>query len=191
MAGGGACFVAERVERACYGESAEVHGRILMHYRGKQIIVIALFLGLATVISVAQAETPFDFLYCGSQTNTMVSTNKEMTILAMDGKGIVISNHENKAFDNFTYHFVGIVRVMDGKRTGLGYTKYLDPDGDMIFQEFTMDGMESGVRLLQGTGKWKGITGTGKSIPLTRGKPITPDTAQSCRRITGTFELPK
>jgi hypothetical protein len=162
-----------------------------MHSRGKLIIVIGLCFALVMVISVAHAETPFDFLYCGSQTNTMVSTNKEMTMLAMDGKGIVISNHANKAFDNFTYHFVGIVRVTDGTRTGMGYTKYLDPDGDMIFQEFTMDGTESGVRLLQGTGKWKGISGTGKSTPLTRGKPITPDTAQSCRRITGTFELPK
>lgn len=162
-----------------------------MHYRGKQIIVIGLFSGLAMFISLAQAETPFDFVYCGSQTNTMVSTNKELSIFAMDGKGIVMSNHENKAFDNFTYHFVGIVRVTDGKRTGIGYTKYMDPDGDIIFQEFTMDAIESGIRLLQGTGKWKGIMGAGKSVPVTRGKPITPDTAQSCRRIIGTFELPK
>jgi hypothetical protein len=163
----------------------------VMLYRGKQIIVIVLCFGLAMFISVVQAETPFDFMYCGSQTNTMVSTNKEMTIIAMDGKGIVISNHENKVFDNFTYHFVGVVRVTDVKRTGMGYTKYMDPDGDMIFQEFTMDAMESGITLLQGTGKWKGITGTGKSVPVTRGKPITPDTAQSCRRIIGAFEFPK
>jgi hypothetical protein len=162
-----------------------------MVHRDKWIIGIGLIFGLAMFIQVSQAETPFAFTYCGSSTNTMVSASKEMTIFSMDGKGIVFSNHANKVFDNFTYHFVGIVRVMDGKRTGIGYTKYMDPDGDIIFQEFTMDGMESSISLLQGTGKWKGITGTGKSMPLTRGKPITPDTSQSCRRITGTYELKK
>jgi hypothetical protein len=50
---------------------------------------------------------------------------------------------------------------------------------------------EGNFKFLQGTGKWKGIKGSGKGKVITRGKPITPGTAQVCSRWTGTFELPK
>lgn len=39
--------------------------------------------------------------------------------------------------------------------------------------------------------QWKGITGGGKYVPLTSGKPIVPGTGQSCSRATGTYELKK
>ena len=146
-------------------------------------------LTLAVFIPVAQAETPFDFNYCGSSTTTMVSESKELSVFGLNGKGIVSSNHENKLFDNFTYQYVGVVKVVDGKRTGNGYTKYTDPDGDTIVQEFAMDGMESSIKLIQGSGKWKGINGTGKSVPITGGKPTPSGT--TCRRIVGVFEILK
>jgi hypothetical protein len=152
-------------------------------------IAIAVGLGMFIFSGNAHAETPFDFTYCGSSTITMVSESKELTVFGMNGKGSVSSNHENKVFDNFTYQFVGIVRVVDGDRSGNGYTKYIDPDGDIIVQEFTMVGMESSIRLLQGTGKWKGITGSGKSVPIKDGTPTAPGT--TCRRIIGIFTLSK
>lgn len=160
-----------------------------MSYHRRWRMATSMVLGLLVFIPNAQAETPFDFTYCGSSTITMVSESKELTVFGLNGKGSVSSNHENKAFDNCTYLFVGVVRVVDGKRTGNGYTKYVDPDGDIIVQEFTMAGMESSIKLLQGTGKWKGITGTGKSVPITDGKPTA--SGITCRRIIGVFELTK
>jgi hypothetical protein len=160
-----------------------------MFQRRNLITMAVVILGLSISFSVSQAGTPFDITYCGSSTTTMVSENKELMVFGLNGEGRVSSNHENKTFDNFTYKFVGVVRVVDGKRAGNGYTKYTDPEGDIIIQEFRMDGMESSIGLLQGTGKWKGITGTGKSVPITDGKPTPPGT--TCRRITGTFDLPK
>jgi len=47
------------------------------------------------------------------------------------------------------------------------------------------------VKFLYGTGKWKGITGTGKFERIARGKAMEPGTFQGCVRNTGTFELPK
>ena len=52
-----------------------------------------------------------------------------------------------------------------------------------------MDGMESGIKLIQGSGKWKGVRGAGKSVPVTGGKPTLPGT--TCRRILGVFEIVK
>jgi hypothetical protein len=82
---------------------------------------------------------------------------------------------------------------MAGQLTGLTYSKFMDPDGDFVIVESTLTPgeTESNVKFLQGTGKWKGIKGSGKGKVITRGKPITPGTVQQCTRWTGTFELPK
>jgi hypothetical protein len=82
---------------------------------------------------------------------------------------------------------------MAGKLTALTYTKMMDPDGDFVILEITMapGETEGNIKFLQGTGKWKGIKGSGKVRAITRGKPITPGTVQSCSRSMGTFELPK
>jgi hypothetical protein len=82
---------------------------------------------------------------------------------------------------------------MAGQLTALSYNKFMDPDGDFVILETTMapGETEGNFKFLQGTGKWKGIKGSGKVRAITRGKPITPGTSQACYRWTGTFELPK
>jgi hypothetical protein len=160
-----------------------------MFFTRNRIAMVVLIFLFAMFIPVAHAETPFDFNYCGSSSTMMVSESKELSVFGLNGKGTVFSNHENKSFDNFAYQFVGVVKVVDGKRSGIGYTKYTDPDGDAIVQEFSMAGLESSIKLIQGSGKWKGINGTGKSGPITDGKPTPPGT--TCRRIVGLFEILK
>ena len=82
---------------------------------------------------------------------------------------------------------------MAGQLTTLSYSKLMDPDGDFVILETTMapGETEGNFKFLQGTGKWKGIKGSGKARAITSGKPITPGTGQGCGRWTGTFELPK
>ena len=72
----------------------------------------AIVLGLVMFIPVAQAEQPFDITDCGSGTITMVSTSKELTVFSFDLKGISRSNHENKVFDNTTFHCVGVMLAL-------------------------------------------------------------------------------
>jgi len=69
----------------------------------------------------------------------------------------------------------------------------MDPDGDFVILETTRTPgeTEGNVKFLQGTGKWKGIKGSGKVRAITSGKPIMPGTLQGCGRWTGTFELSK
>jgi hypothetical protein len=147
---------------------------------------------LVVFTPVAKAEQPFDITDCGSGTITMVSASKELTVFSFDLKGISRSNHENKVFDNTTFHCVGVIRVMAGKRTETGYFKIMDSDGDFIVGEVTcIETEKSTWKFLQGTGKWKGITGGGKGWVIMRGKPITSGTFQACFRHTGTIKLPK
>ena len=153
-------------------------------------VVIAIVFGLVIHIPIAQAETPYDITSCSSGTITMLYKSKELTIFSNDLKGIARSNHENKVFDNCSFNSVQIIQIVNGKMKRSGHTKFMDPDGDYFFVEVS-GGKNATVKFLHGTGKWKGITGTGKFENIARGKPIMPGTYQGCARNTGTFELPK
>jgi hypothetical protein len=166
-------------------------------YKNKHMVTAlsaatAVVLGLVMFIPRAQAETPYDITGCLSGTYTMLLKSKELTLLSADFKGIIRSNHENKVFDNCTIHHVRIVKIGAGKWSVHGYSKLMDPDGDIIVQEYSQIGNEATIKFLEGTGKWKGITGSGTSKILTpNAKPIMAGTSQGCNRQTGTFELPK
>lgn len=152
---------------------------------------LAIVLVLVMFIPFAQAEQPIDITYCFSLTNTPVSEKEEMLVFSFDFKGIARSNHENKVFDNFTFHGVGVGHGVADKRFNYGYIKFMDPDGDIaITENLRTFEKEPTWKFLQGTGKWRNIKGGGKLAPITRGKPITPGTSQGCIRMTGTFELP-
>jgi hypothetical protein len=148
---------------------------------------------LTLSISIAQAE-PFDITFCGSTTSThTVLESKELTITTFEGKGTVRCNPENRAFDNSSYHLLGVSLQMGDKVTNFGYSKYMDSDGDFVVQENLrpLDGTEATWKFLYGTGKWKGIKGSGKTTVVIRPKPIAPGTRQQCLRSTGTFQLSK
>jgi hypothetical protein len=154
-------------------------------------VILAVVLGVVMFSVVAHAAEPYDISYCSYGTVTMVSKTEELTVFSADVKGISWSNHENKAFDNNTYHCVSVVRVSPSERAANGYCKFLEPNGDFVVGEFrSVNSPQGNWKFLQGTGKWKGITGGGTNEPLRRGKPIAPGTFQSCRRATGTYTLP-
>ena len=159
----------------------------------KPIITLGI-VGIFTLflfILVAQAQQPMDMMSCGDATMTTIVASQELTIMGFEGKGINLDNLASKVFDNTTYHTVGLYKNDSGKLTGTLYVKYMDPSSDLFVVEVSQIGMERDWKYLYGTGKWKGITGGGKAIPFTKGKPISPGTMQSCAKITGTYELKK
>ena len=154
-------------------------------------MAIAVIIALVIFTATAQAETPFDVTECLAGTSTVVYESREIRIGSTEGKGIIFSHHENKVFDNCTFHVVSIAKVVDGKRRSDSYWKIMDPDGDMIIAEVVVLGPEKTMKFLHGTGKWKGIKGEAKGKTTATGKFIAPGTIQSCSRYVGTFELPK
>ena len=154
-------------------------------------MAIVVVIGLFLFIPVAQAQTPFDFTECLAGTSTVVFDSKEIRIGSTEGKGIIFSHHENKVFDNCTFHVVSIAKVVDGKRRSDSYWKIMDPDGDIIIAEVVVLGPEKTMKFLHGTGKWKGIKGEAKGKTTATGKFIAPGTIQSCSRYVGTFDLQK
>jgi hypothetical protein len=142
-------------------------------------------------IVTAQAEQPIDCLYCANMTMTTIVESGDLTIMGLESKGIILDNTESKFFDNSTVHAVGLIKIDKGKLTGSFLGKYLDPSGDFYVIEASQVGTELDWKFIYGTGKFKGITGAGKSFRFTKGKPVSPGTSQVCTKITGTYELKK
>ena len=142
-------------------------------------------------IGAAQAAQPIDCLLCSNMTMTTIVQSGDLTIMGFESKGIVLDNTESKFWENDTVHGVGIMKIDKGKLTGSFINKHLDPNGDFYVLEGSLDGTEVHWKFTYGTGKFKGITGGGKSIRITKGKPVSPGTSQSCVKVTGTYELEK
>ena len=154
------------------------------------VAATTLILGMITFIPEVRGQQPVDTTSCSSTKITTIVSTPEFTIYSTEARGVQIDNLPSKTFDNLTFHTVGVFKVESGKVTGNVYSKYMDANEDFFLVE-TQVGTERVWKYIYGTGKWKGITGGGRSIPLTKGKPISPGTSQGCNKVTGTYELKK
>ncbi len=167
-------------------------------YFKKRVIGFAIVLGICAFVTSSllnpaeSAEQVYDVDVCVSMDVKLLVQSQEITIGTWNAKGIMRSNIESKVFDNCTVHTVG-VSVVEGKnRTVYGHMKYLAPDGDYVIFEYKQNPGEqaSTTTLLAGTGKWKGITGGGKAVLITKGIPVVKGTFQFCNNHKGKFTVP-
>jgi hypothetical protein len=133
------------------------------------------------------AETTYDFVACTSSKVTMLEARAELTAFGVESLGIVASS-TSKEFEGMTQHCLGTMKIVEGKQLGKGMCKWTDPAGNTFVGEWEMTGGGEGTWLfLSGTGKFKGIKGSGHFQYLTKAKPIVEGTSQACRRDKGTF----
>ena len=152
--------------------------------------IIGIFTFILFIIA-AQAEQRFDCLLCNNSTMTTIVESGELIIMSYESRGIVLDNSEGKFFDNDTVHGAGLMKIDKGKLTGSFINKHLSPSGDFYVIESSHPDTGFDWKFIYGTGKFKGITGEGKALRFTKGKPISPGTSQYCVKITGTYELGK
>jgi hypothetical protein len=160
----------------------------------KKPICTLSILGILTFILFivsAQAEQPVDCLVFYDMKTTTIVETQDLIIMGSEARGIVLDNTGSKFFDNSTVHSVGLMKVDKGKVTGSNQGKHMDPSGDFYVIETLLVGTELDWKFVYGTGKFKGITGAGKAVRFTKGKPISPGTSQYCVKVTGTYELVK
>jgi hypothetical protein len=164
-----------------------------MFYRRNWITMTVVILGLAMFIPVAQAQRQeLEIVVCCASTLNVAHFSPEVAIMTSDVKSITRSTHENKLFDNWTGHAVGVVEMVGGKWSWQMRLKWMAPDGEFIIAEINGDS-ESGEtwKPIYGTGKWKGVKGEGKGKRITTGNPIVQGTDQFCETYKGWIELPK
>jgi len=161
-----------------------------MYFKNAWKMVGIIVLSLVVFIPVAKAQQSYDITECHSGTVKILHSSEDSRIFSAEGWGIIMSNHENKVFDNFTLHIFAIGQAMPGKTIETGYIKLMDPDGDIIIAEFSRIDPERVSKFLYGTGKWKGIKGGHKGTRRIVYGRIPPDAAAACSKSMGTFELP-
>jgi hypothetical protein len=105
---------------------------------------LVLAAGLGSLSAAASAAESYDLTNCFSSTVTTVSATEELTVLNLDNKGITRSNSANKAFDNATYQCTIVVKIAGAQRSGLGYCKFMTPDGDFFVGEQVPDSTGGG-----------------------------------------------
>jgi hypothetical protein len=137
----------------------------------------------------AHAGEPIDCTVCYNSTITPIVESSDLTIMGTESKGIVLDNTKSKFFDSSTAHSVGVLKIEKGKVITFYSNKFLDPSGDFYVLEGTQVGAESEWKFIYGTGKFKGISGGGTTVRITKGKPVSQGTSQYCVKVTGTYEL--
>ncbi len=155
--------------------------------------IFICFLGLVLLIPLANAEEkPVKILSCRSGDVSILSASKELTVLSYEIKGIDQGIDGDTTFENFTHKCIGMQRIGGGETWSSGYCKYMDPDGGYFIVDWNDLSGDKPLpwKFIYGTGKWKGIKGSGTAQGITRGKPIEEGTMQFCTKINGMYELP-
>lgn len=156
----------------------------------KKIFTLTIF-ALLLLISIVQADEPYDLTLCSSGQVSMLIASQELVVYDFHGNGITMSNLEDKKFHGMSYRCIGTNSIKKGVQNQIVYCKYLDADGDLVVGEGERTGKEGTWKFIYGTGKWQGITGGGPiGVPIARAKPISEGTYQECQRAKGTFSLP-
>jgi hypothetical protein len=106
-----------------------------------------------------------------------------------------IATSDDKRFNNMTFHCEGVQLGGGNKRKVYGFCASKDIDRNVTIVEIgPYFGPETQGKLIEGSGKWKGVKGSFDWSTFLRNKPgqaAMPSTYQGCRKVKGTFELPK
>lgn len=162
--------------------------------RSKQargLVLAGVFAAFGTTSYAEEIE----ITHCYSGTFVTFSQINDVPVLVSWAQnGIAMSAHPKKLLHNAVIHCEGVQIGGGASRSGHGFCKIVDDEGDAIIAQIPLTGLDYEVKLLHGTGKWKGVTGTLRSTPIVRSQPnkgAMPDTYQTCRREAGQFEISK
>ncbi len=154
-------------------------------------VIVLAFLVVVMFLPTAQAEDFECIVGISGTYSTFHGSEELIPLLSWKESGVMMSKSENKFLDNASVHWEGINRGTGKKRVGYAFGKIVDPDGDIIIVRTAYTGPGYEAEFLQGTGKYKGITGSYKAQREAAVKPVMPGTYQNRKKIKGTFELPK
>jgi len=133
------------------------------------VATAAVLLCLSPAPSLAQVEQGFDFTSCHAGVLKVLYDDKDVALRTAEGWGIVMSNRRDKLLDGATFHVVTTIRTIGKESTEVGFYKLMDSDGDVILAEVSRSGEEHVARYFHGTGKWRGIRGSGRSERVASG----------------------
>lgn len=155
-------------------------------------IIAAAVIGMATApAAAAAAEMEYSGTFCNHSISTMVQAGPDAVALQIEAWGIQTSDSTFKPWANATNHCLGDILILQGKMSGHGVCLWTDADGDTFLGEWTDAPSKPGAwNFLGGTGKWKGVTGSGTYQYVSSSKPRPDGTGEGCTTHSGKLTLP-
>lgn len=153
--------------------------------------ILILLLAMAIFIPTVQAQESFESTSCVSGTANVIYMSDEIMLSSADMKGMVRSDSNSEFLNDVSEWCVGLFSKVGDKISQRGSCKYVYPNGDINLIEWDGEANGGNLKFIFGTGKWEGIKGEGTWNIIKRANSVAPGTFQNCRKIKGTYELPK
>jgi hypothetical protein len=161
---------------------------------GKMMMTAALAaLFAAAAAPPAQAgETEYGGTFCSHSKSAMLQAGPDVTALNFETWGIQTPDSPFKPWANATNRCAGNMVVTQGKAAARGECLWTDADGDTFIGSFVDEpGKPVGVwTFLGGTGKWKGVSGSGTYQYVSSSPPRADGTGEGCTTHSGRYTLP-
>jgi len=159
-------------------------------------LIIVFFIAF---IQIAYAEMAQEGNFSGtnfySGSHKISPFDKEHFVLSFENFGVNVSDSQAGPFHGMSTHNVCVIYFENGEGKTRGYFTSTDKDGDKIIWELNEDSAHMAPnptkgkgRILEGTGKFKGIQG---SMEYTRRtlRPAEKGTHQSISKFNGTYKI--
>jgi hypothetical protein len=161
--------------------------------KGLISFITATAIGSAAAPAIAVAtEMEYGGTFCSHSISTMVQAGPDAIALNIEAWGVQTPDSTFKPWANATNHCLVNVTIVQGKTSAHGECLWTDADGDTFLGEHTdVPGKPGGVwTFLAGTGKWKGVTGSGTYQYVSSSKPRPDGTGEGCITHSGKLSLP-
>ncbi len=129
----------------------------------RNVLAAITLCGAAAFAYPAQAgETEYGGTFCGHWKSTTVQSSPEVSMFNTEFWGIQTLDSTFKPWANATNHCTDNDIIMQGKMSAHGECLWTDSDGDTFIGTYVDEPGKPGTwTFLGGTGKWKGVTGSG------------------------------
>jgi hypothetical protein len=157
-------------------------------------LMCATAVALAVTATAAYpAETEYKGLWCGHAKLNMLASSPELTVYTSEVWAVEIPGASApKSLESATVRCVSYTRVLQGKVTARSTCRFTETAGDTFTGEATqVPDQPNAWTFLTGTGKWKGVQGTGTYQYVSRSKPAADGTVELCLQHSGAYTLPQ
>ncbi len=159
--------------------------------RVSKLAGLLLVFGSTAYAADLPKEGSYDITTCFTRNSTLIPYSKTQYAYSYEETGTAISTPPGGLFDGDTVRCVGMVAVIEGKRSGGSFCQADAKDGDKRLTQFRYDNEGKFVReALVGTGKYDGMVITGSTVRAV-GPALEPRTgkAEACNQQTGAYKL--
>jgi hypothetical protein len=151
---------------------------------------LAVLAAAALVQGALAAETAYDFVVCThGKPSVMLEASGDITGYSVEGWGVVATS-KTKEWDNASTHCVGYMRWIEGRPIGKGLCKWTQMTGDSAVGEWEyLPGGQRRYTWLVGSGRLKGIAGSGSFEEMPQAQTVDKGTSQGCRHDWGSYSV--